>query len=38
VRRKWIGLSITYGDGRTETFEAQPPPAVDRGWDPMPPK
>ena len=38
VRRKWIGLSITYGDGRTETFEAQPPPAVDRGWDPVPPK
>ncbi|HET6321159.1 MAG TPA: TolC family outer membrane protein [Hyphomicrobium sp.] len=24
VRRKWIGLSITYGDGRTETFEAEP--------------
>ena len=24
VRRKWFGLSITYGDGRTETFEAAP--------------
>lgn len=37
VRRKWIGLSIKYGDGRTETFEAQPQP-VERGWDPVPPK
>ncbi|MFA5900306.1 MAG: TolC family outer membrane protein [Hyphomicrobium sp.] len=34
VRRKWIGLSITYGDGRTESFEAQPD-AVDHGWDPV---
>lgn len=34
VRRKWIGLSITYGDGRTETFEAQPQ-AVEQGWDPV---
>jgi outer membrane protein len=34
VRRKWIGLSITYGDGRTETFEAAPE-AVDRGWEPV---
>jgi outer membrane protein len=34
VRRKWIGLSITYGDGRTETFEAQPE-AVDNGWAPV---
>ena len=34
VRRKWIGLSITYGDGRTETFEAQPP-AMEQGWDPV---
>ncbi len=34
VRRKWIGLSITYGDGRTETFEAQPQP-VEKGWDPV---
>ena len=33
VRRKWIGLSITYGDGRTETFEAAPP--VEQGWDPV---
>jgi outer membrane protein len=31
VRRKWIGLSITYGDGRTEAFEAQPQ-AVEQGW------
>jgi outer membrane protein len=36
VRTKWIGLSITYGDGRTETLEAQPPPTT--GWDPVPPK
>jgi outer membrane protein len=36
VRRKWIGLSITYGDGRTETFEAKP--ADDNvGWEPLPP-
>jgi outer membrane protein len=28
VRGKWIGLSITYGDGRTETFEAQ----TEQGW------
>jgi outer membrane protein len=34
VRRKWIGLSITYGDGRTETFEAQPQ-TVEQGWDPV---
>jgi outer membrane protein len=33
VRRKWIGLTITYGDGRTETFEAAPP--VEQGWDPV---
>ncbi len=31
TRRKWIGLSITYGDGRTETFEAAP--AVESGWE-----
>jgi len=34
VRRKWIGLSITYGDGRTETFDAQPQ-GVEMGWDPV---
>lgn len=34
VRRKWIGLSITYGDGRTETFEAAPS-AADDGWAPV---
>ena len=34
VRRKWIGLSITYGDGRTETFEAQPS-APNQGWEPV---
>ncbi|HWK34392.1 MAG TPA: TolC family outer membrane protein [Hyphomicrobium sp.] len=34
VRRKWIGLSITYGDGRTETFEAQPG-TVEGGWEPV---
>ncbi len=34
VRRKWIGLSIKYGDGREETFEAQPQ-ASEQGWDPV---
>lgn len=34
VRRKWIGLSITYGDGRTETFEAAPQTG-DQGWEPV---
>ena len=34
VRRKWIGLSITYGDGRSETFETQPS-APNQGWDPV---
>jgi outer membrane protein len=24
VRRKWLGLSITHGDGRREAFEARP--------------
>lgn len=33
VRSKWIGLSITYGDGRTESFEAGEP--VEQGWDPV---
>lgn len=33
VRRKWIGLSITYGDGRTETFEADP--GTDSTWAPV---
>ena len=34
VRRKWIGLSIKYGDGREETFEAAPQ-TTDQGWDPV---
>ena len=34
VRRKWIGLSIKYGDGREETFEAQPQ-TTEQGWDPV---
>lgn len=36
VRRRWIGLSITYGDGRTETFEAKPTDDS-AGWEPLPP-
>jgi outer membrane protein len=34
VRRKWIGLSIKYGDGREETFEATPQ-TTEQGWDPV---
>ncbi len=34
VRSKWIGLSITYGDGRRETFETQPS-APNQGWEPV---
>lgn len=34
VREKWIGLSITYGDGRTETIEAEPR-STERGWEPV---
>jgi outer membrane protein len=34
VRRKWIGLSINYGDGRTDTFEEHPQ-TVEQGWDPV---
>jgi len=37
VRRQWIGLSITYGDGRTETFEAKPADESAAGWEPQPP-
>jgi outer membrane protein len=36
VRNKWLGLSITHGDGRRESFRAAPVEAqapVD-GWDP----
>ena len=47
VRRKWLGLSITHGDGRREQFEATPveeaPPSLkggdwetrNTGWDPQ---
>jgi outer membrane protein len=38
VRRKWLGLSITHGDGRSERFEAvpveEPPPPPVTGWEP----
>ena len=37
VRRKWLGLSITRSDGRSEHFEAAPVaepvgPVVEDGW------
>ncbi len=39
VRRKWLGLSITHGDGHREEFQATPvpvgPAVVNKGWDPV---
>ncbi len=36
VRRKWLGLSITHADGRSEHFNASPsepaPPPIEDGW------
>jgi outer membrane protein len=36
VRDKWLGLSITHADGRSEVYEARPgdaPPAPVTGWE-----